>query len=329
LRLLPYACFASNAGVASRSGSADIADTAAAFTGPLAGDVTGMQSATVVTYVGGQNAVDLDAAALTSGSVDDARLSANVARLDADQVFIGSNRFSGVVQLAHPANTLTGMFSGIGSELTALNPAHLTTGTAAIDISGNAATATTASRAESVTDNAVTAAGIAPGQVVKSLNGLRDSVTLAEGANLTLTSSGQTLTLATPADWHLTGNSGTMAGTHFLGTADNQPLELKVHSSRALRLEPNAAQAPNVIAGARHNAVGAGGGRGNHRWRWGSQLRRWPVVHQPDLRQLWGDRRRLTTLGCAGCELVGHRRRLPQRNRLQCQFVGHRRRTLP
>ena len=305
----PYACFASNAGVASRSGSADTADTAdtaAAFTGPLAGDVTGLQSATVVTYVGGQNAVDLaaaavaanaacstdtpativkrdgaggfsagaitaetfvgggsgltdlDAAALTGGSVDDARLSANVARLDADQVFIGSNRFSGVVQLAHPANTLTGMFSGIGSELTALNPAHLTTGTAAIDISGNAATATTASRAESVSDNAVTAAGIAPGQVVKSLNGLRDSVTLAAGANLTLTPSGQTLTLATPADWHLTGNSGTTAGTHFLGTADNQPLELKVHSSRALRLEPNAAQAPNVIAGARHNAVGAG-----------------------------------------------------------------------
>lgn len=63
--------------------------------------------------------------------------------------------------------------------------------------------------------------------------------------------------------WKLTGNSGTTAGTHFLGTTDNQSLELKVNSVRALRLEPNATS-PSVIAGSSVNsaAVVAGGAIG-------------------------------------------------------------------
>ena len=71
--------------------------------------------------------------------------------------------------------------------------------------------------------------------------------------------------------WHLTGNAGTVAGD-FLGTTDNQPLELKVNNSRALRLEPNANGAPNVVGGASVNfvapgiigAVIAGGGATNY-----------------------------------------------------------------
>jgi hypothetical protein len=58
--------------------------------------------------------------------------------------------------------------------------------------------------------------------------------------------------------WKLLGNSGTTAGTHFLGTTDDEPLEFKVYGSRALRLEPNTSEAPNVIGGARINLVGSG-----------------------------------------------------------------------
>lgn len=47
--------------------------------------------------------------------------------------------------------TLSGTFSGNGSGLTTLNPAALSTGTAAINISGNAATATSATTAGSAT----------------------------------------------------------------------------------------------------------------------------------------------------------------------------------
>ncbi len=60
--------------------------------------------------------------------------------------------------------------------------------------------------------------------------------------------------------WQTAGNAGTTAGADFVGTADNQPLELHVNGARALRLEPavdngNIAGAMNVIAGAGVNFV--------------------------------------------------------------------------
>ena len=71
--------------------------------------------------------------------------------------------------------------------------------------------------------------------------------------------------------WSLSGNTGTLPGTHFLGTTDNQALQLHVNGIRALRLEPNTTS-PNVIAGYSGNSVttsaagatvGGGGGNGN------------------------------------------------------------------
>jgi len=56
--------------------------------------------------------------------------------------------------------------------------------------------------------------------------------------------------------WRLDGNAGTTPGTQFIGTTDNQPLELKVNGKRALRLEPST-NAPNVIGGSPFNFVGA------------------------------------------------------------------------
>jgi hypothetical protein len=60
--------------------------------------------------------------------------------------------------------------------------------------------------------------------------------------------------------WETTGNSGTTPGANFVGTADNQPLELHVNGARALRLEPDVSGngAPNVIGGSPCNVVDAG-----------------------------------------------------------------------
>jgi hypothetical protein len=67
--------------------------------------------------------------------------------------------------------------------------------------------------------------------------------------------------------WRLTGNVGTTPGTDFLGTTDNQPLELRVNGKRALRLEDNgdgsdadslSDGAPNVVGGSLANTVEAG-----------------------------------------------------------------------
>jgi hypothetical protein len=58
--------------------------------------------------------------------------------------------------------------------------------------------------------------------------------------------------------WSTNGNAGANpANGAFLGTTDNQPLELRVNGTRALRLEPTFA-GPNVIGGATNNAVAAG-----------------------------------------------------------------------
>jgi hypothetical protein len=108
----------------------------------------------------------------------------------------------------------------------------------------------------------VTSNSIASGEVVRSINGLTDLVTLAAGSNVTITPSGNTLQIAAVAgtnavaSWGLTGNSNTLAGVNVLGTTDNQPLDLAVNNQRALRLQP-AIHSPNVIGGFGGNYVGS------------------------------------------------------------------------
>lgn len=65
---------------------------------------------------------------------------------------------------------------------------------------------------------------------------------------------------ALPCYWNLVGNSGTTPGMNFVGTTDNQALELHADSLRALRLEPDTSGygAPNVIGGAPVNYVAPG-----------------------------------------------------------------------
>ena len=63
----------------------------------------------------------LNAAGISAGTLDDARLSSNVALLNANQTFTGQNIFN------HPANS----FSSDGRGLINLNASNLVTGTAA------------------------------------------------------------------------------------------------------------------------------------------------------------------------------------------------------
>ncbi len=63
--------------------------------------------------------------------------------------------------------------------------------------------------------------------------------------------------------WRTIGNAGTTPGTHFLGTTDNQPLELRVNNRRILRLEPNANNSPNIVAGSVSNSISGTGVEGS------------------------------------------------------------------
>lgn len=98
-----------------------------------------------------------------------------------------------------------------------------------------------------VADGSITTAKLADGAVT--------SAKLAGGAvgAAQLNPGGLATTL-----WLAAGNTGTAPGAHFLGTTDNQPLEVKVNGSRALRLEPTTSGAPNVLAGSPRNEISAG-----------------------------------------------------------------------
>jgi hypothetical protein len=67
--------------------------------------------------------------------------------------------------------------------------------------------------------------------------------------------------------WRTAGNAGTVPGANFIGTTDNQPLEIQVNATRALRIEPHGISAPSLVGGYFQNtvagfsgAVVAGGG---------------------------------------------------------------------
>jgi hypothetical protein len=110
-----------------------------------------------------------------------------------------------------------------------------------------------------IAPESITGDRLANAQVVRSLNGLRDELLLHAGDNLSLSTTGNSLTFTGSYDWSLTGNADTLPGKNFVGTSDPQPLEFKVNNNRALRLEPTSfATVVNVIGGSSGNFVRPG-----------------------------------------------------------------------
>ncbi|MCL4178869.1 MAG: tail fiber domain-containing protein [Verrucomicrobia bacterium] len=110
-----------------------------------------------------------------------------------------------------------------------------------------------------IAPDTITGDRLANEQVVRSLNGLRDDLLIEAGDNLTLSTQANSLTLSGSFDWRLSGNSDTLAGKHFIGTLNAQPLEFRVNGNRALRLEPTPfATVVNVVGGSSGNFVRPG-----------------------------------------------------------------------
>lgn len=80
------------------------------------------------------------------------------------------------------------------------------------------------------------------------------------GSNLTGVNAATLNGLAATNFWQTTGNAGTTAGANFLGTIDNQPLELHVNGTRAFALTPDAStnNAPDIVGGSISNSVTPG-----------------------------------------------------------------------
>lgn len=100
--------------------------------------------------------------------------------------------------------------------------------------------------ATQIVDASITAAKIGTGQVVKSVNGLSDAVTLSAGSNISITPSGNTLTLSSTGGgsnfWQLNGSGsiyyGDTGGSVGIGTnAPAAELHIVNSSGNMLRLD--------------------------------------------------------------------------------------------
>ena len=146
-----------------------------------------------------------------------------------------------------------------GAVFTPLVPRQPVTPTPYAVYAPTADAAATAVTAQGVSANAVTSAGIASGQVVKSLNGLRDAVTLTAGPNVSLATNANTLTISAAGGgasggWTTTGNAGTTPSVNFLGTTDGQPLVINAGNVGINTNDPQAALHVNGTVLATHFA---------------------------------------------------------------------------
>jgi hypothetical protein len=131
------------------------------------------------------------------------------------------------------------------NDFVALTPRQPVTPTPYALFAPNAGTAATAS--------AVAVGAVSSAQLKTLAAPTNGQVLSFSGKNLVWTNGS-----SSAGSWSLNGNAGTSTGVNFLGTTDNQPLELWVNGARTLRLEPNVAGARNVIGGSPVNAVDAG-----------------------------------------------------------------------
>src|SRR3989441_9495523 len=156
----------------------------------------------------------------------------------------GSNVFNGTTWWLEISLRRAGTFG----EFVFLSPRQPLTPTPNALFSINAALAMSATTA-----NGVAASVISPAQLNTPGAPANGQVLSYSGTSLVWTNAS---TIA--ASWKLNGNSDTTTGVNFLGTTDNQALELRVNGRRALRIEPNTNGAPNFIGGASVNQVDDG-----------------------------------------------------------------------
>lgn len=87
-------------------------------------------------------------------------------------------------------------------------------------------------------DNAVSSAKVADGSLMDGDLNVSANIQGSKLAAGTVSSAQLDVDSFSNVFWKLDGNAGTATGTHFLGTADNRPLEVRANNLRALLIQP-------------------------------------------------------------------------------------------
>jgi len=177
-------------------------------------------------------------------------------------VFLGSSNW---LQIAVSTNLMNNFFTlSPRQQLTpvpyAVTAANLSGSIAPSSISGTIPLAQLPAVLLTNNATAVTLVGTFVGNFGGSFNGNGAGLT---GLNASALASGTVPLALLPVTnfWQVGGNTGTSSTNgNYLGTTDNQPLELRVNGQRAIRLEPNSVvpSSPNVIGGSSVNFVADG-----------------------------------------------------------------------
>jgi len=189
-------------------------------------------------------------AAITVGKVAPGQFIKSINTLkDSVTLVAGTN-----VTITPTSNTLTiAAASGPGGTITEVKPG---TGLSGGGMSGSVtlSIANQGVNADQLADGAVSGAKIGSGQVVKSINTVKDDVTLQAGTNVTIGASGNTLTISA------SGNSGTITGVTPVaplsggGTSGNVTISLNDQGVAAAKLADNAVTSAKIADGQIANA---------------------------------------------------------------------------
>ena len=185
-------------GNATTATSATTAGSATNFTGPLAGDVTGTQGATVVSFVGGQSAANVAAATTLANTATSADIANTIVKRDASGNFAAGTITANLIGNATTSNTTTTAINFTGplvgdvtgtqgatvvSFVGGQTAANVASGAAAANAATNANTANTiVKRDASGNFNAGTITASLTGNVTGNLSGNATTATSATTA---------------------------------------------------------------------------------------------------------------------------------------------------
>ena len=238
---------------ANLSGAATSAVTTTNFTGPLVGDVTGTQSATVVSFVGGQTAANVASGTIAANAATNLNTPSTIVKRDGSGNFSAGTITASLSGNATTATTSTNFSGSLLGDVTGTQTATVVSSVGGQSAANVASATVAANAATSVnTPNTIVkrdaSGNFSAGTITASLSGAASNNVLKSGDTMTGTLTHPAGTAANPSiQFSGSTNSGFSAATTNTLSFDTNGVERMAISTTAITLE-NPAIFTNVVS---------------------------------------------------------------------------------